>query len=119
MSNKTRQTHKIDATNQPLGRLASRIAILLRGKHKTQFTPHIDDGDFVEIENIDKLKFTGNKLKQKTYYRHSTYPGGLKSEKLNERINRKGYEDVLRHAVRGMLPDNKLRKQMMKRLIIK
>lgn len=114
-----RDEHTINATNIPLGRLASQIALLLRGKNKPSFTPHLDQGDKVIVENINKIKITGNKLTQKIYYTHSTYPGKLKATKLKDFIQRHGMAEVLRKAVYGMLPDNKLRTAMMKRLIIK
>ena len=120
MSNKTeRRQHIIDAAGVSLGRLASRIALLLRGKNKVNFVPHLDQGDSVDIENIDKIKITGDKLNNKIYYRHSQYPGGLKKTKMKDLIAKKGMAEVLRKAVYGMLPNNKLRKVMMKRLIIK
>jgi len=79
-----RKMHKIDATDQVVGRLASKIAIYLRGKNKPEFTPNIDGGDIVEVSNIDKLKFTGKKLDQKKYYSYSGYPGGLKEKKMSQ-----------------------------------
>ncbi len=114
-----RQQHILDATDVPLGRLASRIAMLLRGKNKADFVPYLDQGDIVVVENVKKIKFTGNKLANKIYYRHSQYPGGLKATKLKDFINKHGHAEVLRKAVYGMLPANKLRSGMMKRLIIK
>ncbi len=114
-----RQEHILDATDMPLGRLASRIATLLRGKHKANFVPYLDQGDIVIVENVKQIKFTGNKLANKIYYRHSQYPGGLKATKLKDFIDKHGHAEVLRKAVYGMLPANKLRKGMMKRLIIK
>ncbi len=114
-----RQEHILDATGVSLGRLASRIAVLLRGKNKANFVPYLDQGDIVIVENIKKIKFTGNKLSNKIYYRHSQYPGGLKATKLKDFIDKHGHAEVLRKAVYGMLPANKLRKGMMKRLIIK
>ena len=111
----TREVHKIDATDKVLGRLASEVAVLLRGKHKVSFQPHVDQGDIVNISNVEKMKFTGKKNEQKTYYRHSGYPGGIKSETLQELLDRKP-EEVLRKAVFNMLPKNKLRNEMMKRL---
>ena len=114
-----RQTHTIDAANQAPGRLASRIAMILRGKNKASFTPNIDAGDIVVVENVSKMKITGNKLVNKIYYRHSTHPGGLKAIKLGELIARKGYGEVLRHAVSGMVHRNRLKSEIMKRLIIK
>jgi len=112
-----RKTYIIDATDQPLGRLASRIALLLRGKNKSAWVPNKDMGDFVVVKNIEKLKFTGKKFEQKIYYRHSGYPGGLKEQKLKE-LFEKNPAQVLRNAVLGMLPKNKLRKQQIKRLKI-
>lgn len=114
-----RLEHKLDATDISLGRLASQVALLLRGKNKPNFIPYLDQGDKVIIENITKIKISGNKLDGKIYYRHSQYPGGLKKEKMKDLIDRKGYAELLKKAVYGMLPDNKLRKEMMKRLIIK
>jgi large subunit ribosomal protein L13 len=112
-----RQLHKIDATDQPLGRLASRVATLLRGKHKPSFVYNIDNGDFVHVENASKIKLTGKKLDQKKYYHHSGYPGGLKTKTLKE-LFEKNPAEVLKRAVYNMLPKNKLRKEMMKRLKI-
>ena len=97
----------VDATDQPLGRLASRIATVLRGKNKPIFTPHVDTGDFVVVVNAEKIHVTGNKLDQKMYHRHSGYPGGLRSRTLREQLERRPTE-VLRKAVKGMLPRNKL-----------
>lgn len=110
-----RTAHKIDATNKSLGRLASEVAILLRGKHKATFQRHIDGGDSVEVFNFDSVKITGNKREQKTYYRHSGYPGGLKQEKLKDVLKRNPGE-ALKKAVYGMLPKNKLRPLMIGRL---
>lgn len=112
-----RETHIIDAKGQPLGRLATKIAILLRGKHKPDFKPHEDKGDFVIVKNIKEIKFTGKKLKQKKYYRHSGYPGGLKEISL-EKLFRERPAEVLKKAVWGMLPKNRLRKKIIKRLKI-
>lgn len=113
-----RKKQIIDATDRPLGRLASEIAIILRGKNKPEFQPHLDLGDVVEIKNIDKMVLTGKKLEQKKYYRHSGYPGGIKEEKAGD-LMEKNPGEVLKRAVRKMLPDNRLRKNMLKRLIIK
>jgi large subunit ribosomal protein L13 len=113
-----RNTHKIDATGQAYGRLASKIAILLRGKNKATYTPHIDEGDIVEVSNVDKMTYTGKKLIQKKYYRVSQYPGGLKSISLGA-MNEKNPGEALGKAVKQMLPANKLRPGMLKRLIIK
>ena len=99
---------------QTLGRLATRIADTLRGKDKPQYTPHVDTGDFVVVVNAEKVAVTGNKLDDKLYYRHSGYPGGLKSRTLEEMLERRP-EEVIRIAVKGMLPRNRLaRKQLTK-----
>ena len=122
MSTKTiikRGTQTIDATDQVLGRLASQIAIFLRGKHRPTWQPHIDAGDIVEIVNVNGIRVTGNKLVGKIYYRHSGHPGGLKALKLKERLAKGGYGDVLRDAVYTMLPETRFRDAMMNRLIIK
>jgi len=113
-----RQLHKLDATDMTVGRLATQIAVFLRGKNKPEFEPHIDNGDIVEVSNVDKLKFTGKKLEQKKYFRYSGYPGGLKETKLSD-LAKNNPAEILRRAVREMLPDNRLRKNMLKRLIIK
>lgn len=110
-----RAWHEIDAATAPLGRIATRIATLLRGKHKRTYTPHMDMGDFVVVTNVEKLKFTGRKLEQKTYYRHSGYLGGLKKTTLKQQ-NEKNPEWVLRRAVREMIDDVKFRKKLMARL---
>jgi large subunit ribosomal protein L13 len=110
-----RKTHKIDATGKVLGRLASEIAILLQGKHKPNFDPSKDMGDFVIVKNVDKMKITGKKLEQKKYYRHSGYLGHLKEIPL-EKLLSKNPAEVLKKAVMKMLPKNKLRKKMIKRL---
>ncbi len=112
-----RETHIIDATGKVLGRLATEIAILLRGKHKADFVPYKDMGDFVMIKNINKIKLTGKKMEQKKYYRHSGYLGGLKEIPL-EKVFEKNPDLVLKKAVFGMLPKNKLRAKMIKRLKI-
>jgi large subunit ribosomal protein L13 len=106
---------EVDASEAPLGRIATRIANALRGKHKRNFTPHMDMGDFVVATNVDKLKFTGRKVEQNVYYRHSGYLGGLKSKKLKDELVRNP-EFVLRHAVMEMLDDVKFRKKLMSRL---
>ncbi|HNW08991.1 MAG TPA: 50S ribosomal protein L13 [bacterium] len=113
-----RQVKQLDAAGQPLGRLATEIAILLRGKHKPTFQPHIDAGDIVEVINCAQIKFTGNKLASKEYIWHSNHPGGLKRKKVAE-VFRDNPGEVLRRAVYGMLPKNKLREGMIKRLKIK
>ena len=104
----------VDATGLTLGRIATEIAIVLRGKHKPQWAPHIDLGDYVVIVNCDKFVVTGNKLEQKRYWRHSGYPGGIRSRTLAEQLERRP-EEVLRAAVRGMLPRTSLgRTQLLK-----
>ena len=102
-----RQWYVVDAEGQTLGRLATRIADTLRGKGKPQYTPHTDTGDFVVVVNAEKVAVTGKKLDQKMYHRHSGYPGGLTSRTLREQLDRRP-TDVLRKAVKGMLPKNKL-----------
>jgi len=104
----------VDASGQTLGRLATQIADALRGKRKPAYTPHIDTGDFVVVVNAEKISVSGNKLHTKRYYRHSGYPGGLRSRSLEEMLDRRP-EEVLRLAVKGMLPRNRLaRKQLTK-----
>jgi large subunit ribosomal protein L13 len=103
----TRRWYVVDAEGQTLGRLATRIADTLRGKDKPEYTPHVDTGDFVVVVNAEKIHVTGNKLDQKVYHRHSGYPGGLRSRTLREQLERRPTE-VLRKAVKGMLPRNKL-----------
>jgi len=110
-----RGKHIIDATNKSLGRLAVIIANFLRGKNKPNFVPYADRGDYVTVINTDKIKITGRKLKQKIYWRHSGYPGGIKGIKLEDLMS-KDSRKVVRKAVWGMLPKNKLRSQMIKRL---
>lgn len=107
--------YEVDAQQFPLGRLASKIAFILRGKHKPGFTPHLDCGDWVVVVNANKVKVTGRKLIQKEYFRISGYPGGLKRRRLKE-VLEKSPERVIIHAVSGMLPPNKLRKSILKRL---
>jgi large subunit ribosomal protein L13 len=102
-----RKWHLIDADGKTLGRLASEAAALLRGKHKPEFTPHIDTGDFVIVINAEKIVLTGKKLQQKKYYTHSHYPGGLKTTTAAEMINKKPHR-IIELAVYGMLPKNKL-----------
>ena len=113
--NIARKWFVVDADNQVLGRLATNIADVLRGKNKPTYTPHLDSGDFVVVVNASKIKLTGNKMKEKTYYRHSGFPGGLKSETAEER-QRKHPERMILDAVNGMLPKNKLRKHIIKKL---
>lgn len=110
-----RQWYVVDAEGQTLGRLASRIAPILRGKHKPVYTPHLDCGDFVVVVNAEKVRVTGRKLDQKAYYRHSGYPGGLTGISLRDQLD-KHPERVLQAAVRGMLPKNKLGRRMIKKL---
>lgn len=107
----------VDATGYTLGRLASEIAKVLRGKNKPTFTPHIDTGDYVIVVNADKIKVTGKKLEQKLYYRHSDYVGGFKSTTLKEMLNKKP-EMVIELAVKGMLPKGPLGRQMLKKLSV-
>ncbi len=107
----------VDADGATLGRLATQIASTLRGKHKATFAPHLDTGDAVVVVNAAKIKVTGNKLHDKTYVRHSGYPGGLRSETL-ERLLERRPEEVIRRAVRGMLPQNRLGEQMARKLYI-
>ena len=109
-----RRWYLVDADGQTLGRLATRIADTLRGKGKPQYTPHVDTGDFVVVVNAEKIRVTGNKLDAKLYYRHSGYPGGLKSRPLRDELERRPTE-VIRKAVKGMLPRNRLaRRQLLK-----
>ncbi len=112
-----RETHTIDATNKVLGRLAVEIAVLLRGKHRPDFMPNKDTGDFIVIKNIDKIKFTGKKIDQKIYYHHTGYMGGLKETPLKA-LFKNNPDKVLKKAVFGMLPKNKLRRLQIKRLKI-
>jgi large subunit ribosomal protein L13 len=110
-----RKTHTIDAADQRFGRLAVRIAALLRGKQKADFAPYKDVGDFVVVKNVRRMQFSGNKLKQEKYYRHSGYLGNLKEIKL-EKVFEERPSEVLRKAVWGMLPKNKIRANQIKRL---
>ena len=105
----------VDATDQTLGRLATRIATLLEGKHKPMYSPHLDTGDHVVVINASRVKVTGNKLVQKRYYRHSGYPGGLTEESLQALMARKP-ELVIERAVKGMLPQNRLGRAMFRKL---
>lgn len=105
----------VDAEGQILGRLASEIAQKLRGKHKPEFTPHLDTGDFVVVVNAEKVAITGDKMDKKFYYNYSGYPGGLRSTSLREKLARQP-EEVIVHAVRGMLPKNRLGRQLLKKL---
>jgi len=113
-----RKKVEIDAAGQAPGRLATKIAIILMGKDKATYQPHIDSGDFIIILNAKDAKFTGKKLDQKVYYRHSMYPGGLK-ETLAKKMMAEKPEEVIKLAVKNMLPKNKLRNERMKRLSFK
>jgi len=111
----THQWFVVDAENVVLGRLATQIANVLRGKHKPIFTPSVDTGDFVIVLNADKIALTGNKLSGKMYYSHTGFPGGLKEATAGEMLAKKP-EEVIRKAVKGMLPKNKLARHMLKKL---
>ncbi|KKR32399.1 MAG: 50S ribosomal protein L13 [Candidatus Falkowbacteria bacterium GW2011_GWF2_39_8] len=113
-----RTMHKFDAEGMSVGRLATQIATILRGKNKPEYQPHIDAGDIVEVKNIEKLKFTGKKIEQKKYFHYSGYPGGLKETKIAD-LQKKKPADILYRAVREMLPPTRLRPGMLKRLIIR
>lgn len=110
-----RKWYVIDAEGKNLGRLASEVASILRGKKKPIYTPHVDTGDYVIIVNADKIVVTGNKMKQKVYKRHTGYPGGLKEITLEKLLDRKP-EEVLKHAIKGMLPKGRLGRQMYTKL---
>jgi len=110
-----RKIHKIDATDVSLGRLATKVAYILRGKNKIDYTPHIDNGDFVVIENIDAIKVTGDKMNQKEYIHHSGWVGGLKRKLMKDTT----MEEAFKTAVFEMLPNNKTRKAIVKRLSFK
>ncbi|MCS6802358.1 MAG: 50S ribosomal protein L13 [Chloroflexota bacterium] len=110
-----RDWHVIDATGQTLGRLATQIATLLRGKHKPIYTPHLDTGDYVIVINAEKFRVTGNRLTEKIYYRHSQYPGGLKAVPM-QRMLETHPTRIIEHAVRGMLPKTKLGRAQFKKL---
>ena len=112
-----RKWYVVDATGMTLGRLASEVASVLRGKNKPIFTPHIDTGDYVIIVNAEKVAVTGKKLDQKVYYHHSDYVGGMKSATLREKMNKRP-EDVIEHAVKGMLPKGPLGREMYKKLFV-
>ena len=105
----------VDATDRVLGRVATKIADKIRGKDKPTFTPHTDGGDYVIVINAEKIKVTGSKSNNKMYYRHSLYPGGLKSQTFKE-LNKKNPERIIEEAVKGMLPKNKLGKSIIKKL---
>lgn len=110
-----REWFVVDAQGETLGRLATRVATVLRGKHKPIYTPHVDCGDYVIVVNAEKIHTTGQKLTQKRYYRHTGYPGGLREISLRDQL-KKFPERVLESAVRGMLPKNRLGRQMFKKL---
>ncbi len=110
-----RRWYVVDAEGETLGRLATRIADTLRGKRKPEYTPHVDSGDFVVVVNAAKVAVTGTKLDEKRYYRHSGYPGGLRSRTLREELDRRPTE-VVRRAVRGMLPRNRLARRQITKL---
>ena len=107
----------VDAADKVLGRLAVDIALRLRGKHKPEFTPHVDTGDYIVVVNAEKVAVTGKKLDDKRYYRHSGYPGGLRSRTLREQLERRP-EEVIRKAVKGMLPRNRLGRAQLRKLKI-
>ena len=107
----------VDAANQPLGRMCSAIATVLRGKHKPYYTPHVDCGDYVIVINAEKVRLTGNKMSQKTYLTYSGYPGGQKSTTAQE-LMRKKPTAMIEYSVRGMLPKNKLGRAMFKKLFV-
>ena len=111
-----RDNHIIDATDKVLGRLATEVAVLLRGKSKLGFAPYKDIGDFVTVKNIDKVRLTGKKFENKIYYHHTLYLGGLKRQTPKEVVAKKGHSELLRKAVMGMLTKNKLRAKQIKRL---
>lgn len=110
-----RKWYLVDASDKTLGRLATKVADILRGKHKPSFTPHIDTGDFVIIINAEKIKLTGKKWDQKKYYRHSGYPGGIKETTYKDLVKKKP-ELIIEKAVKGMIPHNKLGRQVIKKL---
>jgi large subunit ribosomal protein L13 len=114
-ANRQRDWYVVDAEGKTLGRLATQIADALRGKRKPEYTPHCDVGDFVVVVNAEKIRVTGNKLSDKVYRRHTGYPGGLRSRTLAEMLDRRP-EEVIRKAVRGMLPKNRLARQQINKL---
>ena len=111
-----RKWYVVDATDQVLGRMATQIATMLRGKHRAIYTPHVDTGDFVIVVNAEKVKLTGRKREQKIYYRHTGYTGHVKSQTADEVLNGPHPDRVVQRAVRGMLPKNTLGRQMLKKL---
>ncbi len=110
-----RQWHVVDATGKTLGRLSAQIARLLKGKHKPMYAPHLDTGDYIIVVNAAKVRVTGRKAKQKVYYRHSGYPGGLKQVTFEKMLSSQPTR-VIEHAVRGMLPRNRLGRAMFRKL---
>ncbi len=110
-----RDWYVVDATNKTLGRLASQIALRLRGKHKPTYTPHVDTGDYIIVLNAEKVSVTGRKMTDKTYHWHTGYPGGIKSITL-EKLLQKAPERVLEKAVKGMMPNNPLGRAMLRKL---
>ena len=111
-----RHWYVVDATDQVLGRLASRVASMLRGKHRAQFTPHVDTGDYIIVVNAEKVRLTGRKREQKTYYRHTGYTGNLKFTTAGRLLSGPHADRVIRTAVRGMLPKNSLGRTMYRKL---
>jgi large subunit ribosomal protein L13 len=114
-ANRQRDWYVVDAEGKTLGRLATQLASALRGKGKPEYTPHVDTGDFVIVINAEKIHVTGDKLASKRYWRHSGYPGGIKSRTLGEQLERRP-EEVIRRAVKGMLPRNRLARQQLRKL---
>ena len=114
-TDRQRDWYVVDAEGKTLGRLATQIADALRGKRKPEYTPHCDTGDFVVVVNAEKIVVTGNKRNDKLYWRHSGYPGGIRSRTLNEMLDRRP-EEVIRKAVHGMLPRNRLARQQLRKL---
>lgn len=110
-----RDWYVIDATDKILGRMATEIANRLRGKHKPEYTPHVDTGDYIVVVNAEKVKVTGNKTSDKMYYHHSGYPGGIKSISF-EKLQEKAPERIIQQAVKGMMPRNKLSRAMLSKL---
>ena len=113
----TRNWYVIDAEGKPLGRVASKAAVVLRGKHKPTYTPHVDCGDYIIIVNASKVLLTGNKMEDKKYYNHSQYPGGLRIRTAKEMVERYP-EEMVEKAVKGMLPQNRLGRSMYKKLFV-
>jgi len=112
----TRKWYVVDAEGKTLGRLATQVATVLRGKHKPIFTPHMDTGDHVIVVNAEKIHLTGDKVRQKTYYRHSGYPGGLKSETVKDLLMGRKPSLIVERAIKGMLPKTTLGKQLARKL---